>query len=120
MREHDVKIWLINTGWSGGEYGTGDRIKLKFTRAMITAALNGDLNNVEYKEHPIFGVSMPTTCPEVPSEILDPKNTWEDKAAYDAKAEKLAGSFVQNFEQFKDAANEEIMNAAPKSAAVNA
>lgn len=118
MREHDVKVWLVNTGWSGGEYGTGERIKLKFTRAMITAALNGELDGVDYKAHPVFGVNMPTSCPNVPDEILDPKNTWENKGAYDEKADKLANAFVKNFEQFKDAANEEIMSAAPKSSAV--
>lgn len=115
MKKHNVNIWLINTGWSGGEYGVGARIKLPYTRAMITAALNGELENVEYKEHEIFGLMMPTSCPGVPSEILDPKNTWEDKAGYDSKASQLAETFVKNFAQFSENANEEIMNAAPRT-----
>ncbi|HCQ30439.1 MAG TPA: phosphoenolpyruvate carboxykinase (ATP) [Flavobacteriales bacterium] len=114
MQKHNVKVWLINTGWSGGPYGIGSRIKLKYTRAMITAALEGKLENVNYETHPVFGLAMPTECPDVPSEILNPKNTWEDKAAYDAKANELAEAFNKNFEQFAEFANEEIMNAAPK------
>ena len=114
MKQHNVNIWLVNTGWSGGEYGTGDRIKLKFTRAMITAALNGELDNVEYITHEVFGLNMPTTCPNVPDEILSPKNTWDDKAGYDAKAAHLAEEFVKNFEKFSSYANEEIMAAAPR------
>ncbi len=114
MKEHNVNIWLINTGWSGGEYGVGSRISLKYTRAMITAALEGNLDNVEYETHEIFGLNMPKTCPNVPDEILSPRNTWEDKNAYDAKANSLAEKFVNNFKQFEDNANEEIMEAAPK------
>jgi phosphoenolpyruvate carboxykinase (ATP) len=115
MKKHNVNIWLINTGWSGGEYGVGSRIKLPYTRAMITAALNGKLDNVEYKDHEVFGLMMPATCPGVPSEILNPKNTWEDKSGYDQKANHLAESFVKNFEVFSDFANEEIMAAAPRT-----
>lgn len=113
MKEHNVNIWLINTGWSGGEYGVGSRINLKYTRAMITAALEGKLDNVDYKDHEVFGLQMPTSCPDVPDEILDPRNTWEDKAAYDKKASHLAAEFVQNFEEFASYANDEIMAAAP-------
>jgi phosphoenolpyruvate carboxykinase (ATP) len=112
--ECGAKVWLINTGWSGGSYGTGERMKLKYTRAMITAALEGKLDNVEFKTHEIFGLAMPTTCPDVPSELLDPKSTWKDGAAYDAKASELAEKFVNNFEKFKEFANEEIMAASPK------
>jgi phosphoenolpyruvate carboxykinase (ATP) len=115
MEKHNVRVWLINTGWSGGEYGTGERIKLKFTRAMITAALEGKLDNVDYTTHEIFGLAMPTECEGVPTEILNPKNTWEDKTAYDLKANHLANEFVKNFAQFESAANEEIMAAAPKA-----
>ncbi len=115
IAESDVKVWLINTGWSGGEYGTGSRIKLKYTRAMITAALEGKLDNVEYTTHDVFGLAMPNKCENVPTEILSPKNTWADKAAYDAKANSLATKFVANFKQFESAANEEIMAAAPKT-----
>ena len=115
MEKHNVKVWLVNTGWSGGAYGTGERIKLKFTRAMITAALEGKLDNVDYTTHEIFGLAMPNECEGVPTEILNPKNTWEDKAAYDTKANHLANEFVKNFAQFESAANDEIMAAAPKA-----
>jgi phosphoenolpyruvate carboxykinase (ATP) len=114
MVQHDVNIWLINTGWSGGAHGVGSRVKLKYTRAMITAALEGKLDNVEYENHPIFGIAMPKDCPDVPSVILNPKVTWEDKAAYDQKAELLAKQFVKNFESYEENANEEIMAGAPK------
>ena len=114
MQAANVNVWLVNTGWSGGEYGVGARIKLKFTRAMITAALNGELDSVSYNEHPIFGLMYPTTCPNVPDEILNPRNTWEDKAGYDEKATALASKFVNNFEQFADGANQEILDGGPK------
>lgn len=115
IEETGVKVWLINTGWSGGEYGTGSRIKLKFTRAMITSALEGKLDNVEYTTHEIFGLAMPNECENVPSEILNPKNTWKDKTAYDNKANILASKFVANFKKFESDANAEIMAAAPKT-----
>jgi len=118
MKQHNVNIWLINTGWSGGEYGTGQRIKLKYTRAMITAALTGKLDNVETKTHEIFGLHMPVSCPDVPAEILDPRNTWADRAAYDKKATSLAEEFVKNFEKFAGSASEEILAAAPEVAQV--
>ena len=114
MKEFGVNVWLINTGWSGGEYGTGNRISLKHTRAMITAALNNELDKVEYLNHEVFGLFMPNSCPGVPSEILSPKNTWKDKNAYDKKANILAKAFNDNFIQFSDHANKEILNAAPK------
>jgi phosphoenolpyruvate carboxykinase (ATP) len=110
----DVKVWLINTGWSGGGYGVGARMKLSYTRAMITAAINGELDNVAYEAHPVFGMHMPATCPNVPAEILIPRNTWADKAAYDATVNKLANKFVTNFEKYASQANEEILAAAPK------
>ena len=115
MNKGKVNVWLINTGWSGGEYGVGSRIKLSYTRNMITAALRGQLDQVNYKEHDVFGLAMPTECPDVPTEILDPKNTWSDKAAYDKKAQKLAQAFVGNFEKFAEYANDEILSAAPKA-----
>jgi phosphoenolpyruvate carboxykinase (ATP) len=114
LKEHKVNVWLLNTGWSGGPYGVGSRIKLKYTRAMITAAMNGTLDKASYQTDAIFGLAMPTACPDVPSEILNPRETWTDKAAYDVKAEKLAVSFVKNFEQYVELANDEIMAAAPK------
>jgi phosphoenolpyruvate carboxykinase (ATP) len=107
-------VWLINTGWSGGAYGVGSRMKLSFTRAMITAALEGKLNNVEFATHEVFGLAMPTACPEVPAEMLNPRNTWSDKDAYDAKANELAEKFVTNFEKFKDYASEALLSASPK------
>jgi len=115
MEAGNVNVWLINTGWSGGEYGTGSRIKLSYTRNMITAALEGKLDHMDYNEHEVFGLAMPTECPEVPTEILNPKNTWKDQKAYDQKAEKLAKAFVDNFEKFAEYANEEILSAAPKT-----
>lgn len=113
MQEAGVNVWLVNTGWTGGPYGVGSRMKLKFTRAMITAALDGELDNVEFVQHPIFGLAMPTECPNVPSEVLNPKGTWADKDAYDAKAKELAASFKKNFSKFEEYANEEIMAGAP-------
>ncbi len=114
MKQHDVNIWLVNTGWSGGPHGTGKRIDLKYTRTMISAALNGELDNVDIEEHEVFGLHMPKECPGVPSEILNPRQTWDDKSAYDEKAEVLARKFNENFEKFKDNANEEILEAAPR------
>jgi len=114
MRQHQTNIWLLNTGWTGGSYGVGHRIKIRHTRAMITAALTGELDQVEYETHDIFGLHLPKTCPEVPDEVLNPRGTWEDKAAYDRKASQLASSFVENFKQFEDQASEEILSAAPK------
>lgn len=115
MTENNVNVWLVNTGWSGGAYGEGERIKLKYTRAMITAALNGDLNKVDYETHPIFGVAMPKTCPNIPNEILNPRNTWDNELAYDAKAKDLAAKFNENFKKFEDGVTDEIKAAAPKA-----
>ncbi|MBC7949146.1 MAG: phosphoenolpyruvate carboxykinase (ATP) [Chitinophagaceae bacterium] len=114
MRENKVNVWMINTGWTGGPHGVGTRIKLKFTRAMITAALEGKLKNVTCNPHPVFGMEVPTSCPGVPSEVLDPRNTWADKNAYDEKANYLAGLFIKNFEKYKDGVATEVVEAAPK------
>lgn len=119
LRKHKVNVWLLNTGWSGGSYGVGSRMKLSYTRAMITAALNGELDKAEYEKLPVFNLSMPKTCNNVPSEILNPRNTWADKNAYDAKAATLAASFVKNFAQYAEFANEEILAAAPKVAVMS-
>ena len=115
MVEGDVNIWLVNTGWTGGPFGVGNRMKLRYTRAMITAALEGKLDDVEYAAHPVFGVMVPQAVPGVPSEVLNPKDTWSDPVAYDAQASKLAAAFVENFKQFEDYANEEIMAGGPRS-----
>jgi phosphoenolpyruvate carboxykinase (ATP) len=109
-----VNVWMINTGWSGGSYGTGSRMKLSYTRAMITAALEGKLNDAEFEAHPIFGMMMPKACPGVPTEVLNPRNTWSDGNAYDAKATALAKEFIKNFEKYAAGANEEILAAAPR------
>ena len=114
MQDHKVNVWMINTGWSGGGYGVGRRMKLSYTRAMITAALEGKLDQVLYEAHPIFGMMMPDECPNVPSEILNPRNTWADKVAYDAMAKNLAEQFIKNFEKYASGANEKILASAPK------
>ena len=114
MKEHNVNVWMINTGWSGGPYGIGHRMNLPYTRAMITAALEGKLDHVSYEAHEVFGMMMPTTCPDVPADILNPRNTWADKNAYDNKAVELAKQFVKNFEKYAAGVNEETINAAPK------
>jgi phosphoenolpyruvate carboxykinase (ATP) len=115
MKENNVNIWMINTGWSGGAYGVGKRMKLFYTRAMITAALNGELDNVEFEAHPIFGMMMPKTCPNVPREILHPRFTWADREAYDETAKKLAQMFISNFEKYAAQVTDEILAAAPKA-----
>ncbi|HMI79409.1 MAG TPA: phosphoenolpyruvate carboxykinase (ATP), partial [Ferruginibacter sp.] len=115
MNEHNVNVWMINTGWSGGPYGIGSRMKLSFTRAMITAALEGKLDKAEYEAHPVFGMMMPKSCDGVPSDILNPRNTWADKEAYDVKAKDLAEQFIKNFEKYASGANAEILAAAPKA-----
>ena len=113
MRKHQVRVWMINTGWSGGPYGVGNRIKLSYTRAMITAALEGSLDNVSYVPHPVFGVLMPESCPGVPARLLNPRNTWENQEAYDSKARILAEKFIENFRQFAEHTGQEILDAAP-------
>lgn len=113
MRENNVNVWLINTGWVAGGYGVGNRIKLKYTRAMITAALEGELENVAYHTHEVFGLNYPTTCPNVPNEVLDAREMWSDKSAYDEQANKLAKSFSQNFKKFEDYADDEIIAGGP-------
>jgi len=116
----DINVWLVNTGWTGGAYGTGSRIKLAYTRALITAALNGDLDKVEYGTTPFFRLNFPKSCPGVPAEILEPRNTWKDKAAFEETATKLARSFVKNFEQYASGVSKEVLEAAPKVEAVKA
>lgn len=101
LEEYNTQVFLVNTGWSGGGYGTGQRIKLAFTRAMVSAALNGVLNDVEYVTDPIFNLAIPTYCPDVPSEVLQPKSTWLSSQEYDQKASELARLFVENFEGFQ-------------------
>jgi phosphoenolpyruvate carboxykinase (ATP) len=113
MQKQKVNVWLINTGWTGGPHGIGNRMKLSYTRAMITAALENKFNNGEFENHSVFGIAMPKECPGVPSEILNPQNTWADKKAYDEKAKYLAGLFIKNFQKYASGVNEEILAAAP-------
>lgn len=114
IRKHNAKVWLVNTGWTGGEYGTGSRMKLAHTRRMLSEAIAGNLENVEYVVDPKFGVKIPKTVDGVPSEVLIPRNTWKNKEDYDAKASKLAQMFNDNFKQFESAASKELIAAAPK------
>ncbi|HYY66584.1 MAG TPA: phosphoenolpyruvate carboxykinase (ATP) [Nitrososphaeraceae archaeon] len=113
IAKHNTKVYLINTGWSGGPYGVGSRMNLKYTRAMVRAAFNDELEKVPFKHHDIFNFYIPTSCPNVPSEILDPRNTWSDKEKYDLAAKKLASLFVKNFKKF-GRISKEIKEAGPK------
>ena len=115
MKEENVTVWMINTGWSGGPYGIGNRMKLSYTRNMITAALNGELNDIEFEVHPIFGMLIPKRCPNVPINILNPRYTWADREAYDTSAKNLAQQFVKNFEKYATGVSDEILAAAPKT-----
>lgn len=113
ITEHGTRVYLINTGWTGGPYGIGKRMNLAYTRAMVTAALSGEIDKAPVKHHAIFNLDMPTLCPNVPPEILDPRNTWSDKDKYDAAAKRLALLFVKNFEKF-GSVSKEIANAGPR------
>ena len=114
LEKHNTNVFLINTGWSGGAYGVGKRMKLSYTRAMVTAAIEGQLVDAAYELDPIFNVYVPTTCPNVPSEILKPRNVWQDKEAYDTKAHELAKLFIKNFTRFGDQIPAKIIEAGPK------
>lgn len=114
IAQHQVNVWLVNTGWSGGPYGVGQRMKIGYTRAMMHAALNGSLTDVPTVPDPIFGVAIPTACPDVPTEVLDPRQTWADPTAYDAQARKLAGMFVENFKSFADQVLDDVRAAGPQ------
>jgi len=117
MKEAGVNVWLVNTGWSGGPYGVGTRIKLKYTRAMITAALNGDLglySSDKYQIHSVFGVAQPKECPGVPTEVLSPRITWNNDEKYYTTAFKLANAFRENFKKYEASANEEIRRGGPQ------
>jgi phosphoenolpyruvate carboxykinase (ATP) len=113
-KSHETKVWLINTGWTGGPYGTGKRIPLALTRAMIKAALNSQLDRVPTEAHSHFNFAMPLTCPGVPNDILNPRNTWDDKNRYDLKAKQLASEFNANFEKYRKGTDAEIVNAGPR------
>lgn len=113
MLEAGVNVWLVNTGWTGGPYGVGSRMKLAYTRAMITSAMEGKLDDVAYENHPVFQVAVPQEVPNAPAEVLNPRNTWEDKEAYDKKANELAKAFKENFSKFEAEASQEILESAP-------
>jgi phosphoenolpyruvate carboxykinase (ATP) len=114
IAKHNSRVWLVNTGWTGGPPGVGSRMKIAYTRAMLTAALNGQLDNVKYQKHDIFNLDMPTTCPSVPDSVLDPGSTWPDKSAYDEQARKLAGMFIENFKAFEKDVNPSVKAAGPR------
>ncbi len=115
MAKHNAACWLVNTGWSGGPYGVGQRMKIGYTRAMIRAILNGSLAEVETVADPIFGVNVPVSCPEVPNEVLQPRNTWADKDAYDHQAKDLARRFNENFKKYEAGVSEAVRAVAPKA-----
>jgi phosphoenolpyruvate carboxykinase (ATP) len=114
LAKHNVDVWLLNTGWSGGPYGQGQRIKLGFTRAMVKAVLSGALKDAATKPDPVFGFAVPVSCPGVPDEIMNARDAWKDKAAYDRKARELAVMFVNNFAENAGDASAEIKKANPK------
>jgi phosphoenolpyruvate carboxykinase (ATP) len=116
IAEHDVQAWLINTGWTGGPYGVGERMSLPYTRAMVRAVLNRELDGVAMNEDPVFGVRVPESVPGVPTELLQPRNTWSDAGAYDEQAAKLAGMFVENFEQYAPDTSEAVRAGGPRAA----
>lgn len=115
IAEHGSAVWLINTGWSGGPAGKADRMKISFTRAMVKAALSGELEQGEFRPDPVFGVAVPTKVAGVPDDVLDPRATWDDKAAYDAQARRLAGMFRENFKQFSSECSPDVRACEPKA-----
>ncbi|MBV8299564.1 MAG: phosphoenolpyruvate carboxykinase (ATP) [Candidatus Eremiobacteraeota bacterium] len=112
---HAASCWLVNTGWTGGPYGVGKRMKIGYTRAMVNAAIGGRLASARYETEPFFGLAIPTAVPDVPSEVLNPRNAWDDKAAYDAQARRLAGLFANNFKKFEGHASPQLLQAAIKA-----
>jgi phosphoenolpyruvate carboxykinase (ATP) len=114
INQSKPNIWLVNTGWTGGPYGVGNRIKINYTRAMLAAALCGELNHCEYDTHEVFGLRFPKECSNVPDYLLNPKNTWEDKASYDQKSKELGQRFIENFKKYESKASAKIIQAAPR------
>lgn len=115
IEKYNTKVYLVNTGWTGGPYGTGSRMKLRYTRAMVTAALNGTLDKAEYRHDDRFNLDIPQSCPNVPAQVMNPRDTWADKAAYDATAKKLAGMFQKNFAEKYPNMPKNIVDAGPKA-----
>jgi phosphoenolpyruvate carboxykinase (ATP) len=120
LQQYDVPVWLVNTGWTGGPYGTGSRMNITYTRNMVRAALSGALRNVPTVVDPIFQVAVPTEVPDVPSEILQPRQTWADPAAYDAAAANLAAMFHDNFAAYADGVTAAVREAGPAKVAASA
>jgi phosphoenolpyruvate carboxykinase (ATP) len=114
IAKYQARVWLVNTGWTGGPYGVGSRMKIAHTRAMIRAALSGGLDHVGYQRHPVFNLEMPTSCLDVPAAVLDPRGTWADKAAYDQQATRLARMFVENFKMFENDVPAAVKDAGPR------
>ena len=114
IAKHKVNCWLINTGWTGGPYGIGSRVEIAYTRAMIKAILKGDLSKIATHQDPIFGLHIPETCPGVPKEVLNPRNTWKNPADYDTQAQSLAGQFIENFKEYQKDVGKEVLAAGPK------
>jgi phosphoenolpyruvate carboxykinase (ATP) len=114
IEEHDCRVWMINTGWTGGPHGVGSRIRIPYTRAMLNAALEGALDEVEYVEDPIFGLMVPTSVPDVPDDLLIPRSTWSDPDAFDRQARTLARMFVENFATYADGVDEKVVKAGPQ------
>src|SRR5439155_3278290 len=112
LRRHHARCWLVNTGWAGGPFGVGQRMKLAYTRAMLHAALSGELQHAPVRPHPVFGVAVPDSCPGVPPDFLDARGMWPDKVAYDHAARELGARFRKNFEKFHDV-SAEVAQAAP-------
>jgi phosphoenolpyruvate carboxykinase (ATP) len=115
IEKHQASVWLVNTGWTGGPFGTGKRIKLAYTRAMVRAALKGELDETPSRPDPFFHFSVPLECPDVPSEVLNPRDTWEDGEAYDREAKNLVDRFVRNFKRFEGVVPPSVLEAGPKS-----
>jgi len=115
IARHEARVWLVNTGWSGGPYGVGKRMKIGYTRAMIRAALSGALDRVSFERDPIFNLDIPASCPDVPSEVLNPRNTWSDRSSYDAQARKLATMFRDNFKTFEATVGADVIAAGPNA-----
>ena len=114
LEQHDVPVWLVNTGWTGGPYGVGHRMPIDHTRVMVRAALNGELADVAYERDPVFGFEVPTEVPGVPSQVLRPRGTWGDPSAYDAKAAELAAMFAENFAEYADGVPADVLDAGPR------
>jgi phosphoenolpyruvate carboxykinase (ATP) len=113
IERYGVNCWLVNTGWVGGPFGVGKRISIKYTRALLNAALTGKLGEVEYDKDPVFGFEVPRTCPAVPSEVLEPWSSWPNREEYDKKYQQLAQNFIENFAKFESATSQEVIDAGP-------